>query len=57
LESNPVPIDRARLVEAGIVAGSNPEAEYDETLAKARGFFSALKFELPASLSTREGSR
>ncbi len=28
-------------VGAGIVADSNPEAEYDETLAKARGFFEA----------------
>lgn len=27
---------------AGIVADSVPEAEYDETLAKARGFFAAL---------------
>jgi anthranilate/para-aminobenzoate synthase component I len=24
------------------VADSNPEAEYEETLAKARGFFAAL---------------
>jgi len=29
-------------VGAGIVADSNPEAEYEETMAKARGFFSAL---------------
>jgi para-aminobenzoate synthetase component 1 len=29
-------------VGAGIVADSNPEAEYAETLAKAAGFFSAL---------------
>lgn len=29
-------------VGAGIVADSNPEAEYEETLAKARGFLSAL---------------
>jgi para-aminobenzoate synthetase component I len=29
-------------VGAGIVADSNPEAEYEETLAKARGFFKAL---------------
>jgi para-aminobenzoate synthetase component 1 len=27
---------------AGIVADSDPQAEYDETLAKARGFFEAL---------------
>jgi len=30
-------------VGAGIVADSNPEAEYEETLAKARGFFAALQ--------------
>ncbi|MBC8094507.1 MAG: aminodeoxychorismate synthase component I [Akkermansiaceae bacterium] len=29
-------------VGAGIVADSNPEAEYEETLAKARGFLGAL---------------
>jgi para-aminobenzoate synthetase component 1 len=29
-------------VGAGIVADSNPEAEYEETLAKARGFLDAL---------------
>jgi len=29
-------------VGAGIVADSDPEAEYEETLAKARGFFAAL---------------
>ncbi|MGD0614046.1 MAG: aminodeoxychorismate synthase component I [Verrucomicrobiota bacterium] len=34
-------------VGAGIVADSNPEAEYEETIAKARGFFSALN--LPAA--------
>ena len=27
---------------AGIVADSNPEAEYEETLAKAAGFLAAL---------------
>jgi anthranilate/para-aminobenzoate synthase component I len=32
-------------VGAGIVADSNPEAEYEETLAKARGFFAALNFQ------------
>ncbi len=37
---------------AGIVADSNPEAEYEETLAKARGFLRALKFRQP---STRAG--
>jgi para-aminobenzoate synthetase component 1 len=35
-------------VGAGIVADSRPEAEYEETLAKARGFLAALKLELPA---------
>ncbi|MGN6553739.1 MAG: chorismate-binding protein, partial [Verrucomicrobiota bacterium] len=30
-------------VGAGIVADSNPEAEYEETLAKARGFSAALQ--------------
>jgi len=30
---------------AGIVADSVPEAEYDETMAKARGFFEALKLQ------------
>ena len=30
-------------VGAGIVADSQPEAEYEETLAKARGFFAALE--------------
>jgi aminodeoxychorismate synthase component I len=33
-------------VGAGIVADSEPAAEYEETLAKARGFFAALKFEM-----------
>ena len=32
-------------VGAGIVADSNPEAEYNETLAKAAGFLAALKIE------------
>src|SRR5262249_34914235 len=30
------------LVGAGIVADSDPDAEYEETLAKARGFFAAI---------------
>ncbi len=30
-------------VGAGIVADSNPEAEYDETMAKARGFINSLR--------------
>jgi para-aminobenzoate synthetase component 1 len=33
-------------VGAGIVADSNPEAEYEETLAKAAGFQSALDLEM-----------
>src|SRR5205814_4364893 len=32
---------------AGIVADSNPAAEYEETLAKAQGFFAALKLNWP----------
>jgi anthranilate/para-aminobenzoate synthase component I len=32
-------------VGAGIVADSNPEAEYDETIAKARGFLAALNLQ------------
>jgi para-aminobenzoate synthetase component 1 len=34
-------------VGAGIVADSDPAAEYDETLAKARGFLEALRIDLP----------
>jgi para-aminobenzoate synthetase component 1 len=37
-------------VGAGIVADSCPEAEYEETLAKARGFLDALNVELPGAL-------
>jgi para-aminobenzoate synthetase component I len=37
---------------AGIVADSDPAAEYDETLAKARGFFQALQMPLPAEVGT-----
>jgi len=44
-------------VGAGIVADSNPEAEYEETLAKAAGFLAALKFELPVSISQQPASR
>jgi para-aminobenzoate synthetase component 1 len=33
-------------VGAGIVADSNPESEYEETLAKARGFFAALNLKM-----------
>ena len=39
-------------VGAGIVADSVPEAEYEETLAKARGFFEALDFETPPKVVT-----
>jgi uncharacterized membrane protein YphA (DoxX/SURF4 family) len=35
-------------VGAGIVADSNPEAEYEETLAKAAGFLAALNLEAGA---------
>jgi len=35
-------------VGAGIVADSDPAAEYEETLAKARGFLAALEPDLPA---------
>jgi len=43
-------------VGAGIVADSNPEAEYDETLAKAAGFLAALKLELQNCFSTSGAS-
>jgi anthranilate/para-aminobenzoate synthase component I len=33
-------------VGAGIVADSIPEMEYEETLAKAQGFFAALNLEI-----------
>jgi anthranilate/para-aminobenzoate synthase component I len=36
---------------AGIVADSDPAAEYDETLAKARGFFEALRLEVMSGYS------
>ncbi len=36
---------------AGIVADSNPEAEYEETLAKAQGFVAALELDLPIAFS------
>jgi para-aminobenzoate synthetase component 1 len=44
-------------VGAGIVADSNPEAEYEETLAKAAGFLAALKVELPTSPFQQPTSR
>ena len=37
-------------VGAGIVADSNPAAEYDETLAKAAGFLAVLRTEYSAAL-------
>ena len=43
-------------VGAGIVADSNVEAEYEETLAKAQGFFGALNLEItgaPAGLNPK----
>lgn len=40
-------------VGAGIVADSSPEAEYEETLAKAAGFLRALKMEAPTPQPTQ----
>jgi para-aminobenzoate synthetase component 1 len=37
-------------VGAGIVADSNPAAEYEETLAKASGFFQALQLHSQTAL-------
>ena len=37
-------------VGAGIVADSNAEAEYEETLAKARGFFAALNLKVASGI-------
>jgi len=43
-------------VGAGIVADSDPTAEYEETLAKARGFFEALSIDVPRGhLACRTG--
>jgi para-aminobenzoate synthetase component I len=39
-------------VGAGIVADSDPAAEYEETLAKARGFLAALQLQLPNGISS-----
>jgi hypothetical protein len=41
-------------VGAGIVADSHPEAEYEETLAKAAGFLAAIEYELPAAISSEQ---
>src|SRR5208283_1850302 len=43
-------------VGAGIVADSNPEAEYEETLAKAAGFLAALNFEMESARVPRADS-
>ncbi len=43
-------------VGAGIVADSNPEMEYEETLAKARGFEEALSFTTEAERETISNS-
>src|SRR6266436_4597347 len=40
-------------VGAGIVADSIPAAEFDETLAKARGFLQALHLAMPAEVEGR----
>lgn len=44
-------------VGAGIVADSSPAAEYDETLAKARGFFEALHIQSAPSLPRPQTTR
>ena len=41
-------------VGAGIVADSNPEAEYDETLAKAAGFLAAIRSESSALVKNHQ---
>jgi para-aminobenzoate synthetase component 1 len=41
-------------VGAGIVADSNPEAEYEETLAKGQGFLAALELGLPDTIPTEK---
>ena len=43
-------------VGAGIVADSDPGAEYEETLAKAAGFLAALKLELPKAFPPHAAS-
>jgi len=44
-------------VGAGIVADSIPEAEYEETLAKGRGFLEALKFQSQSTPSFHSHDR
>ncbi len=41
---------------AGIVADSDPEMEYEETLAKARGFLQAINLNIPESLPINDHS-
>ena len=41
---------------AGIVAESVPAAEYDETLAKAGGFFAALQMQPPVQIETESSN-
>jgi para-aminobenzoate synthetase component 1 len=43
-------------VGAGIVADSNPEAEYEETLAKAAGFLATLNLEMGSARISRADS-
>jgi len=43
-------------VGAGIVADSNPEAEYEETMAKARGFLAALNLKTTNSKPVQTNS-
>jgi len=40
---------------AGIVADSIPVAEYEETLAKASGFFRALRLATPTAIESLSG--
>jgi len=44
-------------VGAGIVADSHPEAEYEETLAKAAGFLAALQMKTPVPSGNCPGER
>src|SRR5215472_11212445 len=44
-------------VGAGIVADSNPQAEYEETLAKGRGFLEALRLPLPVETAISPSTR
>jgi anthranilate/para-aminobenzoate synthase component I len=44
-------------VGAGIVADSNPEAEYDETLAKAAGFLAVIERIFNAKTQRRKSAK